>query len=270
MTYEVSNFPAMDNLEMNIHKAAGILRDSDFTTAFTGAGISVESGIPPFRGEGGLWTRYDPTLLEIGYFMANPLESWKIIKEIFYDFFGKAKPNKAHLVLARMEQQGLLSRTITQNIDYLHQEAGCRHVFEFHGNSRQLVCLECRTTYTAGEVSMDHLPPTCRQCGGLLKPDFVFFGEAIPTQPLTAAYEAAGISEVLLIIGTTGEVMPANQIPFMAKNNGATIIEVNPVPSNYTGRITDVFLQGKAAEVMGMLEKELFPTALDDDQNRVD
>jgi NAD-dependent deacetylase len=192
-----------------------------------------------------------------------------IIREIFYDFFGKARPNPAHLLLARMEKEGMLGRTITQNIDNLHQEAGSTIVSEFHGNSKVLVCLHCHRKYLYGEVGLAHLPPTCRECGGILKPNFVFFGEAIPQLPLMEAYEAASISDVFLIIGTTGEVMPANQIPFMAKEYGATIIEVNPEPSNYTGKITDVFLQGKAGEVMGKLEEFLFSPALDDDQDGI-
>ena len=163
-----------------------------------------------------------------------PADSWGVIKKIFFDHFGEAKPNKAHLALAHLEERGLVGRVITQNIDNLHQEAGSREVFEFHGNSKRLVCLACFAGYTHDEVSLDHLPPTCRQCGGLLKPDFVFFGEAIPVVPLSAAYEAATISEVFLVIGTTGEVMPANQFPPMAKSNGAKIIEINPTESNYT------------------------------------
>ncbi|MCX6251248.1 MAG: NAD-dependent deacylase [Bacteroidetes bacterium] len=250
------------SLDENIMKAADLLKRSTFTTAYTGAGISVESGIPPFRGEGGLWTKYDPTMLDIDHFLGNPVKGWEIIKEIFYDFFGKAKPNKAHLVLAEMEKQGLVGRIITQNIDNLHQEAGSIHVYEFHGNSKKLVCLECRMHYKASEISLDHLPPTCRQCGGLLKPDFVFFGETIPEGPLLAAYESASISDVFIIIGTTGEVVPANQIPFLAKSNGAKIIEINPAESNYTGQITDIFLKGKAGEVMEKLSKVLFTPAL--------
>jgi NAD-dependent deacetylase len=246
----------------DIQKAARLLRRSRFTTAFTGAGISVESGIPPFRGAEGLWSKYDPKYLEIGYFLESPAESWQVIKEIFYDFFGTAEPNKAHKVLARMEQEGLIARVITQNIDNLHQQAGSSHVFEFHGNSKHLLCLACFKVYGPGEISLDHLPPTCRQCGGLLKPDFVFFGEPIPQKPLAAAYEAAGISDVFLIIGTTGEVMPANQIPLMAKSNGARVIEVNPEESNYTSGVTDVFLKGKAGEVMEQLERALFPSSL--------
>jgi len=252
----------MTRNDRNIHKAAQVIRNSKFTTAYTGAGISVESGIPPFRGEGGLWTKYDPKLLDIDHFMQDPLKAWVTIKEIFYNYFGNAKPNRAHIVLAEMEKRGLLGRTITQNIDNLHQEAGCRHVFDFHGNSKRMVCLSCHSYYPASEVNLDHLPPTCRMCGGLLKPDFVFFGEPIPQVPLTAAYEAATISDVFLIIGTTGEVMPANQFPLLAKENGVTIIEVNPHESNYTPVVTDIFLQGKATEMMELLGEALFTPSL--------
>ncbi len=251
-----------NTINSNIERAVAILKQSSFTTAYTGAGISVESGIPPFRGEGGLWTKYDPELLYIDHFMNDPASAWTIIKEIFYDFFGQAKPNKAHLVLSEMEKNGFIGRVITQNIDNLHQEAGSNRVFEFHGNSKHLVCLACHMHYHVNEINLDHLPPTCRQCGGLLKPDFVFFGEGIPQLPLAAAYEAASISEVFLIIGTTGEVMPANQIPFLAKSNGATIIEVNLDESNYTRNITDIFLKGKATEIMGMIAEGLFPAPL--------
>jgi NAD-dependent deacetylase len=259
----------MTLINNNIQKAAEVLRKSNFTTAYTGAGISVESGIPPFRGEGGLWTKYDPALLDIDHFMEDPLRAWTIIKEIFYNYFGDAKPNKAHLVLAEMEKRGILARTITQNIDNLHQEAGCKHVFDFHGNSKRMICLSCHSIYPSIEVNLDHLPPTCRMCGGLLKPDFVFFGESIPQVPLTAAYEAAGISDVFLIIGTTGEVMPANQFPLIARQNGATIIEVNLHPSNYTPEVTDIFLQGKATEMMGLIAESLFAPTLNNDQDGV-
>jgi NAD-dependent deacetylase len=253
-----------------IREAARVLKKSRFTTAFTGAGISVESGIPSFRGDGGLWEKYDPQVLDLQYFLNDPTGSWVVIKEIFYDFFGRAKPNKAHLVLARMEKEGMLGRTITQNIDNLHREAGSVIISEFHGNSKNLMCLHCHRGYRAGEISLDHFPPTCRECGGVLKPDFVFFGESIPQLPLSEAYEAATLSDVFLVIGTTGEVMPANQIPLIAKEHGATIIEVNPEPSNYTDKITDIFLQGKATEVMQKLERKLFTAALDDDEDGVD
>ena len=256
-------------MENQIKKAANLLLKSRFTTAFTGAGISVESGIPPFRGNNGLWNRYDPRSLEIDWFMDHPVESWTIIKAIFYDFFGEAKPNKAHFVLAEMEQKALLGRIITQNIDNLHQEAGSQEVYEFHGNSKRLVCLGCRRFYKATSISLDHMPPTCRECGGLLKPDIVFFGEGIPQAALSASYEAASLSDVFLIIGTTGEVMPANQIPFMAKSAGSKIIEINTETSNYTAEITDIFIQGKAGETMEKLAAALFTTPLYNDQDGI-
>ena len=234
-------------------EAAELLKQSKYTTAFTGAGISVESGIPPFRGATGLWSKYDPIVLDIDYFHSHPLESWKVIKEIFYDFFGKARPNKAHRVLAAMEKTGLLKNIITQNIDNLHQEAGSKEVYEFHGNSRDLVCTKCSKRFKMQEINFEQLPVSCDVCGGLVKPDFIFFGEGIPPEAYSKSLSAAENADVFLVIGTTGEIMPASQIPLMAKNNGAKIIEINTEPSNYTYHITDVFLKGKATEVMERL-----------------
>ena len=122
-------------------KAASLLRQSKRTVAFTGAGISVESGIPPFRGPDGLWSKIDPTFIDLGYFERNPADSWKLIREIFYDFFGKAEPNAAHLGLAKLEKEGLLAAVITQNIDGLHQRAGSRKIVELHGNIWRNRCL---------------------------------------------------------------------------------------------------------------------------------
>lgn len=253
-----------------IEQAAVLIKQSRFTTAFSGAGISVESGIPPFRGAGGIWGKYDPEVLDLDYFIHNPNHSWEIIKKIFYDYYHTAKPNRAHFVLAHMEREGLLGSIITQNIDNLHQEAGSLKVAEFHGNLKKLRCLTCHREYHARKTSLDHLPPTCRECGGLLKPDFVFFGEPIPQDAAMASYEAAGLSDVFLVIGTTGEVMPASQVPAMAKQNGAAIIEINMEPSRFTNTITDLFLQGSASEIMGKLEEVLFSPSLDNNQNRVD
>lgn len=105
-----------------IQQAARIIKDARYLTAFTGAGISTESGIPPFRGEGGLWSKYDPAMFELGYFYRHPEKVWPMLKEIFYDCFASAKPNEAHHVLARLEQRGALKMLITQNIDNLHTE----------------------------------------------------------------------------------------------------------------------------------------------------
>ena len=217
----------------------------------------MESGIPPFRGAGGLWDKYDPQSLEIHYFLENPESSWRVIREIFYETFANAQPNAAHTVLAELEKRGFLKAVITQNIDNLHQRAGSQAIVEFHGNSRTLVCVGCTKTYDTAETDLSELPPTCRLCGAILKPDFVFFGEPIPPQAYTHAFLEAEHSDVLLIIGTTGEVMPAALVPRIAKSKGATVIEINPAESNYTRSITDIFIEAKAAEAMTRLMAEI-------------
>ena len=247
----------MPTLERRLLKAAQLMRTAENLTVFTGAGVSVESGIPPFRGSSGLWQKYDPQVLDLGYFYQNPLDSWRVIREIFYDFFGKAKPNAAHLALAKLEEMGLLRCIITQNIDNLHQEAGNTIIHEFHGNSQVLRCTQCEQHFPAGEIDLAVLPPKCPLCGELLKPDFIFFGEAIPMDAFHLSQEAARIADVFVIIGSTGEVMPANQIPVIAKQSGAKIIEINPEPSHYTNSITDVYLGGKAGEIMPRLMRKI-------------
>ncbi len=237
-------------LNKNIKQAVKLLNNSNYTTAFTGAGISVESGIPPFRGDTGLWSKYDPIVLDINYFKTNQLESWTVIKEIFYDFFGKSNPNGAHTALAEMENKGLLKNIITQNIDNLHQLAGSNIVYEFHGNSHTLICTNCSQKYGITNIDLNKLPVTCKNCDGLVKPNFIFFGEGIPPLAYQKSIEASENADVFLIIGTTGEIMPASQIPYLAKENGAKIIEINPERSNFTNTITDVFIQEKATIAM--------------------
>lgn len=250
---------SMNDLETNLQEAVVLLKASKKTTAFTGAGISVESGIPPFRGKGGIWNKYDPELFTISYFLDNPKESWELLKKIFFEL-SDIKPtyNAAHRVLAKMEERGLLDSIITQNIDNLHFEAGNRIVHEFHGNGKQLVCLNCGKIYRREEIDISVLPPKCDKCGGLLKPDFIFFGEGIPQKAYIASEKAAKTSDVFLVIGTTGEVMPACQIPIMAKYYRAKIIEVNTEPSSFTNTITDIYLKGKATEIMEKLEATMF------------
>lgn len=241
-----------------IKEAARIIKKSSYTLAFTGAGISVESGIPPFRGENGIWGKYDPKVLDLGYFHENPADSWKVIREIFYEYFGKSLPNKAHKVLAEMESKKLLHSIITQNIDNIHQEAGSIEVYEFHGNMKKLLCTACRRYYDLSEIRLENLPPLCSACGGLIKPDFIFFGEGIPSEAYQKSMEATHKAETILVIGTTGEVMPAAQIPYIAKQNGAQVIEINTMPSNYSANLTDIYLEGKATEVMEELMDALY------------
>ena len=239
--------------ENNIAHAASRIRTSAHCVVFTGAGISVESGIPPFRGAEGLWSRYDPTCLDISFFHAHPGEAWAAIREIFYDFMGRAEPNEAHTGIARLEEMGLVKSVITQNIDNLHQQAGSKTVCEYHGTTRTLSCTGCGQAIEAARADLHTLPPACAACGRVMKPDFVFFGEAIPEEAARFSMQEANNADVMLIIGTTGEVMPASLLPQLARENGCFMVEINTEPSAYTGAITDVFLQGKATEVVSRL-----------------
>jgi len=245
-------------MELLIKETAEVIKQSKYTIAFTGAGISVESGIPPFRGAEGLWNKYDPKVLDLGYFKNHGEECWTYIREIFYDFFAEAKPNRAHLVLAEMEKKGLLKSVVTQNIDNLHHEAGSINVHEFHGNSKKLKCLKCGSIYEVSELDLKNLPPRCRNDKQILKPDFIFFGEGIPPDAYSNSFAEAEKADVCLIIGSTGEVTPASYVPRTAKQNGAVIIEINPEETIFTSQITDIHLKGKASEIMNLLALELF------------
>jgi len=242
-----------EHAEARIQEAAGIIRSALHLVAFTGAGISVESGVPPFRGPYGLWSSYDPKYLELSYFHRHPEQCWQILKEIFYEHFAAAQPNDAHQVLARLEQRGLLKAVITQNIDNLHQLAGSKKVIEFHGNTRELICLSCGEITTASPELLGVLPPRCR-CGGILKPDCIFFGEEIPQAALFESRREIETADVLLVIGSTGEIYPAASLPHQASGNGARIIEVNPDESNFTHTITDVFVALPAGRAMKRIE----------------
>ncbi len=237
-------------------KALSVLQNAKHITAFTGAGISIESGIPPFRGENGIWNKYDPKIFDLQYFIENPKEDWELIYKVFYKTIIEAEPNPAHFALANLEQKGKLKAIITQNIDNLHQKAGSRTVYEFHGNTRDVVCLDCGKKYSVALLDMSNLPPRC-ECGGLLKPDFVFFGESIPQDVLEASLNETQVADVFLVVGTTGVIYPAGEIPRLAKRNGATIIEINIEPSEYTGSITDVFIEEKASVALKWLDENL-------------
>ncbi len=232
-------------------KAADIIIRSKYTIALTGAGISVESGIPDFRSKGGLWTKYDPSeYATIEAFRSDPEKVWKMIKEVD-DLMEKAQPNKAHIGLAELEKMGLLQGIITQNVDCLHQKAGSSNVVEFHGSSKTLSCLWCGRRYEKEEKKGEY-PPRCI-CGKILKPDIVFFGEPIPQEAMRKAFQMASKAEAVLIIGTSAVVAPANTIPNIAKQNGAKLIEINKEKTWLTDSITDVFLQGNAGDIVSEL-----------------
>ena len=235
-------------------RAAEMISTAHNLVAFTGAGISTESGIPPFRGLGGIWDRYDARILEIGYFLSNPAESWRAIREIFYENIDGAEPNLAHKALAYWENLGVLKALITQNIDDLHRRAGNSAPIEYHGNSRMLVCTETGRRYEATPERLASIPPLSED-GALLRPDIVFFDEGIPAETARRAEEVARAADVMLVVGTTGEVYPAASLPTMAKHNGATIIEINIDQSAYSATITDIALRAPATEAMDRLSR---------------
>jgi len=233
---------------MSVEKVISLIKKAQCFVVFTGAGISVESGIPPFRGGDGLWSKYDPSILELQTYLQKPETVWPVIRQLFYKFFVDAKPNRAHQVLALMEEKNFLHAIITQNIDNLHQEAGSHNVVEYHGNSKKFVC----TANSSHVVSVDEIDlrapfPKCPICGELTKPDFIFFGEAIPAKAIEESMRLSENCDLLMIIGSTGEVMPAAAIPHRAKRNGATIVEINPNASSFTYELSDIVLKGSAS-----------------------
>jgi NAD-dependent deacetylase len=234
-------------------RAARSLGQANSLIAFTGAGVSVASGIPSFRGEGGIWTRYDPETLELGRFLRDPAAAWPAIREIFYEYTAKAEPNDAHRILARWEAEGRLTFLVTQNIDGLHEAAGSRALAEFHGSCRYLVCLECGSRVEADPALLAELPPRC-PCGGIYKPDFVFFGEGIPPDAYRASFAAAESADACLVIGSTGEVYPAAEVPRIVKRRGGLVVEIDPEPTKFTESVTDIFIQAGASEAMRELD----------------
>jgi len=235
-------------MEESIESAARVIIESKATIALTGAGISVESGIPDFRSKEGLWSRFDPEeYASIYAFRDNPEKVWKMLKEM-EEIVGRAKPNNAHIGLAKLENMGLLNAVITQNIDNLHQEAGSKDVIEYHGNSKALTCLWCKKTYDYKEKEGEY-PPKC-ECGKILKPDVIFFGEAIPPLAMERSSKLAASCQALLIIGTSAVVSPFNILPRVAGQAGSKIIELNLEETVLTHDITDIFIRGKASESM--------------------
>jgi NAD-dependent deacetylase len=240
-----------------IQRAAKDILHSKKTVALTGAGISVESGIPAFRGSQGLWEKYDPDeYAHIDAFHSNPDRVWLMLKEMF-SLIMTAKPNPAHVGLAELERMGLLSSIITQNVDGLHQAAGNRNVIEFHGTHRTLSCLKCSTKIEGSSLTLEDLPPHCSHCSSLLKPDVVFFGEPIPWEAQIRSSKETESCSAMLVIGTSAVIYPAASIPITAKERGAIIIEINKEPSPLTNQISNYLISGSAGEIVPAIVEEV-------------
>ncbi len=232
-----------------IERAAQDLARAKKVAALTGAGISVESSIPPFRGKGGLWEKIDPMeYAHIDAFRRDPAKVWEVLIKGMKDVIDQALPNAAHLGLARLEQLNRLQTIITQNVDGLHQMAGSSDVIEFHGSFAWQRCMQCDQRLPTQKVSLDRIPPLC-QCGGVYRPECVFFGEMIPPEHLARSQHIASRCEVMLVIGTSATVQPASYIPVISKESGAKVIEINPEPTALTGSVSDYLITGKAGEM---------------------
>ncbi len=232
------------------------LAEAEKVVVLTGAGISAESGVPTFRGDDGLWKKFSPEeLANFDAFMKNPQMVWewyqyrrKIVEEV--------QPNPGHAALVELEKWVPSLVVITQNVDNLHQRAGSRHVIELHGNILRNQCLECGKIVTEKELDFSDGVPRCPHCGGMLRPDVVWFGEMLPEEALRQAYEAAETCDVFFSVGTSAVVYPAASLPEIAFQHGAFVVEVNPEPTPVTD-FAHIVLRGKSGEILPELVAEI-------------
>ncbi len=249
-------------LDAAIQRAAEALRVASHVVGLTGAGLSVESGIPPFRGPEGLWTKYgEPPLDGYQRFLRDPKEFWKESlspkapwARALGETLAAAKPNAGHLALAELERLGHLGALITQNIDDLHRQAGSRELLEIHGNHSLLRCVDCNTRFSREDLAVDpeDLPPRCPECRGLVKGDTVHFGEPIPADVLGRCYREVQRADCMLVAGTSATVFPAADFPVQVWQKGGVVIEVNTDDTELTHMATHT-LRGPGGPVLERL-----------------
>lgn len=257
-----TEFVITPSIDDQINRAAIVVTAARHTLALTGAGLSVESGIPPFRGPGGLWTKYgEPPMDGYRRFLEDPAEAWRERLAptaewavALRDTLAKAKPNVGHRSLAELERIERCGCVITQNVDDLHTQAGSRNLLEIHGNHRLLRCLDCTQRFEPEAIPIDAsaLPPHCPECGGVIKGDTVQFGEPIPPAVLRRCYEEVERADCMLVIGTSATVYPAADLPLEMLRNGRPVIEVNPTDTEFTSLAT-LSLRGPAGAVLERL-----------------
>jgi NAD-dependent deacetylase len=240
-----------------INEAADAILAAQYPIALTGAGMSVESGIPPFRGPGGLWTKYgEPPMNDFQNFMKDPKKGWEDRLRRRNDELFKplqvAEPNPGHHALAELEQMGVVRFVITQNVDDLHRQAGQKALAEIHGNWKLIRCLDCIARFERAEIDLATLPPKCPKCGGMLKADTVSFGEPIPMDVLMQCQEHSARSDLVIVAGTSATVYPAAGFALEIKQRGGTMVEVNLYESEIT-RFCDFSLRGGSANVLPRL-----------------
>ena len=235
---------------------AARLAGAGSVVAFTGAGVSAESGVPTFRGTEGIWAKFKPEeLAHMGAFMKNPALVWEWYAHRKTIIAG-IRPNAGHEALVGMERIIPRFAVITQNIDNLHRRAGSRTVYELHGNIERNYCMDCGKAYGNDLLLSAEGIPGCTQCGGLVRPDVVWFGEMLPADEWDAAVRAAEGADLFLSIGTSALVYPAASLPLIAQQAGAYLVEINPEPTPMTAR-TDEYLKGPSGTILPMLLAEM-------------
>jgi NAD-dependent deacetylase len=239
-------------MEDRIKEAKAIIKSTSNITVLTGAGISQESGIPTFRGEEGLWRKFrSEELATQEAFQRDPKLVWE-----WYDWrrslVKEAKPNPGHYALVNLENEKPNFTLITQNIDGLHQLAGSRNIIEMHGNLWQIKCTSCGIIEQNHDVPLKEIPPICKNCGALGRPNVVWFGEIIPMSIIDKILLSIDQCQVMLIIGTSGVVEPAASMGLVAKHTGKTVIEVNIEPTPNSS-LYDLTILGKSGEMLPML-----------------
>lgn len=224
-----------DTLTQAIEEAARVIAGSKHVVALVGAGMSAESGVPTFRGKEGLWTKHgEPDLRDYDRFREDPKGWWEkrlnpgpAMRELT-ESLAEAVPNEGHFAMKEMEDLGHLQAIITQNIDNLHQIAGSVNIIEIHGNRTKLRCTVCSSRWPLDEFPIDELPPSCTECGGLVKGDTVMFGEPIPREVLDQCVEETWKCDTMLLVGTSAVVYPAAQFPLDVRRLGGKLVEINP------------------------------------------
>ena len=243
-------------ISADLDRAAEMLRRARHLVALTGAGLSVESGIPPFRGPGGLWTKYgEPPMNGYQRFLADPAKEWRErlspsgpMREL-WEVLTTAQPNPGHYAFVQLEEAGILRCLITQNVDNLHRAAGSRQLAEIHGNYTLVRCLQCVSRFPLDQISLEVVPPRCPNCAGMLKSDTVSFGEPIPPDVLNQCFETVGGCDCMLVAGTSATVYPAAQFPHDVRRRGGELIEVNLYETELTAYCS-VSLRGPSASVL--------------------
>ena len=243
-----------------IKQAVNLLKEAERISAFTGAGVSTESGLSDFRSPGGVWDRY--RVVTFQEFLSSHdarVEYWSMKKEFFLEM-KNAKPNKSHFALAELEKTGKLDCLITQNIDGLHQDAGSTNVIELHGTNRKALCVKCGKVWPIEEIQVilesGNLDPRCDLCNGFIKPATISFGQPMPEKEVLAAYECASGCDLFLMAGSSLQVEPAASIPGEAHRAGANLIFINRTETPYD-RLASLLFRENTGEVLGKMVEGL-------------